>query len=435
MENIKVHNDKGCIAGKAHGMSVKIFLTIAGLFALCMVGSSALANPWVPERRRPQFDNTPGYAVIPYAFDLPGIGTGYGVMGAANNVAGTHADAAGTFFGGDVNGQAAGIDSIHLIPKTLILDIGGAHLSRTTVQSYSQRGMNTDKNDYSEAEFGDSLFAGGRITATFFDRRVEAFAGYYGGRSRFLALRDRKGNLIVEAEGAPSEWSGTDVLGGRLDLSDDYVDPRRGIRCEPSLWWSPPQGNSADYVFTDFSLTAYVPIAKRSTWAFNYLRSDAYVLHKGETDPYRLAAQDGLDYDNPSDSRERQYIDSAVAENTYGSATSLGGVSRLRSYPEGRYRGAHTEFLGTELRWNVTDEVKPFDIVIMRDIRTAIQVAAFYEIGTVTDDSSKLWSTTRSSYGFGLRIVTASGLVYRMDLAAGKEGIQPCIFFQYPWEL
>jgi hypothetical protein len=32
-------------------------------------------------------------------------------------------------------------------------------------------------------------------------------------------------------------------------------------------------------------------------------------------------------------------------------------------------------------------------------------------------------------------VVTASGLVYRMDMAFGQEGAQPSIFFQYPWEL
>lgn len=50
-------------------------------------------------------------------------------------------------------------------------------------------------------------------------------------------------------------------------------------------------------------------------------------------------------------------------------------------------------------------------------------------LGAVTRDH------TRSSYGAGLRVVTASGEVCRIDLAAGSEGVQPSIFFQYPWEL
>lgn len=89
--------------------------------------------------------------------------------------------------------------------------------------------------------------------------------------------------------------------------------------------------------------------------------------------------------------------------------------------------------MGTEVRWNLTDEVTPFNIYIMKDIRTAVQLAFFYEVGTVSDGA--LWVETRSSGGAGLRIVTGSGLVYRLDLSAGQEGFQPSVFFQYPWEL
>ena len=46
-----------------------------------------------------------------------------------------------------------------------------------------------------------------------------------------------------------------------------------------------------------------------------------------------------------------------------------------------------------------------------------------------------MWDAVRQSYGAGLRVVTASGLVYRLDLATGDEGPQPSVFFQYPWEL
>lgn len=35
----------------------------------------AAADPGVlPDRRRPQFNNEPGYAVVPYMYSLPGIG-------------------------------------------------------------------------------------------------------------------------------------------------------------------------------------------------------------------------------------------------------------------------------------------------------------------------------------------------------------------------
>jgi hypothetical protein len=45
--------------------------------------------------------------------------------------------------------------------------------------------------------------------------------------------------------------------------------------------------------------------------------------------------------------------------------------------------------------------------------------------------------TTKGSfrYGFGLRVVTASGVVFRADLGFGREGFTPEIFIGYPWEI
>lgn len=202
---------------------------------------------------------------------------------------------------------------------------------------------------------------------------------------------------------------------------------------------TPRRGAGPDFYFTDFSATAYLPVGRRSTWAFNYFRSDTHVMSRGQTDPDALGRELGLDCAAVADPGRRaecrRYLDTLAAENAHGSATGLGGYQRLRSYPVHRYRGAHAEFLGTELRWNLTDEVKPFNIYVLKDIRTAVQIALFYEAGSVADAAGALWAVARQSYGAGLRIVTASRLVYRLDLATGDEGFQPSVFFQYPWEL
>lgn len=409
----------------------------AAVLLLAACGAAGAEGFSVPERRRPQFRNDPGYAVVPYVYNLPGIGWGYGVLGAATKVGGTYADVSGTVFTGDADGEALGLDGVHLIPKTLILDVGLAHLSRATLQSFSKRGMATSKNDYSLAEFGELYFAGSRLTATFLDRHAELFGAYYAGGARLDALRDRDGTVILSSTRGPIHRFDTQILGARLDLTDDYQDPRRGVRLEPSVWRTTPRRFAPDFFLTDVNATAYVPLGRRSTWAFNYLRSDAHVLRRGETDPAALERQQGLDcaaLADPDRARAcRDFISVLAAQNAHGTATMLGGFMRLRSYPEGRYKGAHAEFAGTELRWNLTDEVTPFDIYVMKDIRTAVQAAFFYEIGSVSD--GPLWVETRSSGGAGLRIVTGSGLVYRLDLAGGQEGFQPSVFFQYPWEL
>ncbi|MDD5302917.1 MAG: hypothetical protein PHS14_07370 [Elusimicrobia bacterium] len=411
---------------------------LPALLLLATAAASAAAG-LLPDRRRSQFLNDPGYALVPYVYNLPGIGLGYGILGALTNVRGSYTDISATAFMGDANGQALGIDGIHLLDRRLILDVGGARLSRTTIQSYTQRGMSSGKNDYTLADFGDSYFLGSRLTATFLDRRAEGYVGCYGGSARLDSLRERDGAVITSARTAPRYDFTVGILGARLDLTDDYIDPRRGLRLEPSVWRTPRRSSGPDFYFTDFSATAYLPVGRRSTWAFNYFRSDAYVMSPGQTDPGELGRELGLDCAAVADAARRaeclRYLDTRAAENAHGSATGLGGYQRLRSYPEHRYRGAHAEFFGTELRWNLTDEFKPFNIYVLKDIRTAVQIALFYEAGSVADAAGALWAAARQSYGAGLRIVTASGLVYRLDLATGDEGFQPSVFFQYPWEL
>jgi hypothetical protein len=107
---------------------------------------------------------------------------------------------------------------------------------------------------------------------------------------------------------------------------------------------------------------------------------------------------------------------------------------RLRAFPQSRYQGAHTAFVGAEYRWNINQEATPFDYFIWKDVRTGIQVAFFAELGSVSETSSNLWHETRYSVGTGLRLIAGSGAVYRADVATGTEGTQAIVIFNYPWE-
>jgi hypothetical protein len=176
-----------------------------------------------------------------------------------------------------------------------------------------------------------------------------------------------------------------------------------------------------------------------STWVFNYFRSDAHVLRQGETDFTTIEQETGLNCSDPSLTLEEQQecidvVNGIKAANTYGTAGSFGGTSRLRSYPNDRYKGAHAVFYGTEFRLNLTEEARPFDIFIAKDIRTVLQLAFFYELGSVEDERKRLGDIYRASYGAGFRMVTASGVVFRADVAAGREGFETTIIFGYPWE-
>jgi len=415
------------------------FSLVVALYTSAHSADEISNDPIWPDRRRDQFEKSFGYAIFPYPYSLPGIGEGIGLVGGAMNIADTYVDAYGILFGGDVKGASLGVADIHLIPKTLILDTGVALVSAATIRSYGTRGMNTDKNDYRLLELGDMEYYGGRLTATFFDRRFEVYGAIYSGSSKLESIRDNNGNVIIQSQDPHKSTGHTTLVGTRLDLTDDYTDPRRGIRFDVTRTQSSAAELDPNYYIMDYNTSAYVPLGRRSTWAFNFLRSDAVVIRQGETDPLKLQQQQGIICSTIADPTQRQFcnevFDNLALNNKYGTATQLGGFSRLRSYPQGRFRGAHTLFYGTEIRWNLTDEKTPYNIFIMKDVRTAVQIAAFYESGSTADLYSDLGRSWRDSYGFGLRIVTASGIVFRGDMAFGKEGFEPEIFIGYPWEL
>ena len=398
-------------------------------------------DPDYPARRKSQFPSGFGYAVFPYPYSLPGLGSGLSVVAGAANVADTPTDTYGIVFGGDVKGAALGVSDIHLLPRRLILDLGYARLSRASIETYSTRGMESRKDDFRLLEVGDTAFYGGRLTGTFVDRRFEVYGAWYGGASRLKSIRDADGELILAAQNAPREHVETHIFGGRIDLTDDYADPRRGMRLEVSRTQSPSAGSDASYYVMDYSAAGYVPVGKRNTWAFNLFRSDAVVKRRGETDPVKLQNETGLQCDQLTDPTLlgycQQVIDNMAAENRFGTATQLGGFSRLRGYPQGRFKGAHTLFMGTEFRWNLNEEETPFDLFVMKDVRTLMQVAFFYETGVSSDTASDLWKrkNMRDTVGAGFRIVTASGVVLRADMGFSRDGPGAAVFIGYPWEL
>ncbi len=422
--------------------NAQLFLIAASL--VCLTASFASAEDLekysaIPDRRKEQYQKSYGYALFPYPYSLPGIGKGIGLVGGMMNVADTYTDVYGIVFGGEIKGVSAGVADVHIIPKTLILDTGFGTVSAATIQSYSKRGMTTEKNDYRLIEFGDMEYYGGRLTATFLERRFEVYGALYEGGGKLKSIRDKDGNIIVESQNSPKEHGRTTMIGTRIDLTDDYGDPRRGFRFDMTRSMSPPRDSGPDYYVMDYNTMAYLPLGRRSTWAFNYFRSDAVVKHRGETDRATLEDTRDLHCSTIADPEKQRFcnevIDNTIANNTYGTASSLGGFSRLRGYSQSRYQGAHTLFYGSEIRWNLTDEQTPFDIFVMKDIRTSIQVALFYETGSTTDIRSELGDIMRDSYGFGLRVVTASGIVFRGDIGFGHEGVSPAIFIGYPWEL
>lgn len=408
------------------------------LAAACAATSAFAEEPFPPERRKPQFMNDKGYYIFPMPYSIPGVGEGVGVMGIGMNLGGTYTDVFAFALAGSLPGEGLGVSDIHIIPKTLILDVTTIQFGKSTITNYQQRGMQTSEHDFSLLQFDHYGFTGGRLTSTFLDRRFEVYGGGYRIGSQLEKVLDPDGNTILDIQNPPTWRTNVYGFGVRGDLTDDYYDPRRGIRLDVGRWWSPPaSGSDPKFYRMEYSATGYLPLGKRSTWVFNYFRSDAHVTRQGETNPITIQNDQGLNCSSLTEEDKikcDQIVQNIIDANTYGTATSLGGTSRLRSYPEGRFQGAHTLFYGTEVRWTLTEEAHPFDIFIAKDVRTVLQVALFYEMGSAADLRDDLGDVFRSSYGAGFRMVTASGLVMRADFATGREGIEVTAIIGYPWE-
>jgi hypothetical protein len=388
------------------------------------------------DRRKPQFQTESSYLVFPMPIALPGVGEMVVVTLLAGNVAGTNIDTYVLGITGDAEGYAGQFGDIHILPETLIFDLFSHNLNKVTFNNYASRGMDSDPDDYTLVE--QTRFEGleTKLTLTLFDRRFELFGVQYDQASTTSRILDSGGELIADLSPANQSESKTTTFGAVVDYTDDRQDPRVGVRSEVSRSTTPTDDLDApEFNVWDSNVTVYIPVGKISTIALNYFQSDAEVTREGQTDLTVLEQELGIECEGDSECETARdnLVQSNWAGNKYGTATSLGGDERLRGYPFGRYKGAHVRFYGAEFRWNLSEETKPFDWFIWKDVRTGTQIAFFYETGTVADSIEDLGTLNRSNYGIGFRLVTASGFVYRPEVAMGEEGVAASMTFNYPW--
>jgi outer membrane protein assembly factor BamA len=289
----------------------------------------------------------------------------------------------------------------------------------------------------------EGAYALGQMTLTFEQRRYEMFMRMLSGRDRVLGVLDKNGQAF---SGVDTGWKSGRVmsLGGSLDLTDDRLDPRKGVRFEFSSRLPNDNGgpDASQYFVNDYNLTGYIPTRGWDTLALNLFYSKAHVTSVGLTDYATLQQRYGLNCTqypagperDACASAEAKFLAGRLANNQYGTASALGGTQRLRSYDNGRFYASQALSYGAEYRWNLTDERTPFNYYFAKGIRTGIQLAAFVERGMVADQFSGLFKDGRNSYGVGARLVL-SGVIIRFDLARGSEGTQSQIFITYPWSM
>ena len=408
-------------------------LIITG-FCFCFFTATAFSITF--ERRQDQFDKTPGLFVVPAPYAIPGIGNGLFVIGYLGNIAETSADVFGMGFVGDGQGFFASVDELFVIPEWSYLALTQGRMARFGQNVYSSRGMKSEKNDFNIYVGEDFTFYNYEVVFTHFERRIELAYGFNGGNGKFVEIKDYEGELVQKL-GSPIEVDFAQKhVQLKIDLTDDYGDPRDGLNIRILRDRFPSVNQGAAFDSMTFALTYYLPIPENNTWAFHYFRSDARVRQEGNTDLESLKTTQGFYACGGYAACEAATLKSAqnrLNANKNGSSKSLGGADRLRSYPLSRYQAAHTLFYGTELRWNFSTENTKLDYWLLQDVQQALQAVFFWEQGSVAEEVGEIGETIRSSYGTGIRLVTKSGSVYKFEVASGDEGAEMILFFEYPW--
>ena len=408
-------------------------LIITG-FCFCFFTATAFSITF--ERRQDQFDKTPGLFVVPAPYAIPGIGNGLFVIGYLGNIAETSADVFGMGFVGDGQGFFASVDELFVIPEWSYLALTQGRMARFGQNVYSSRGMKSEKNDFNIYVGEDFTFYNYEVVFTYFERRIELAYGFNGGNGKFVEIKDYEGELVQKL-GSPIEVDFAQKhVQLKIDLTDDYGDPRDGLNIRILRDRFPSVNQGAAFDSMTFALTYYLPIPENNTWAFHYFSSDAHVRQEGNTDLESLKTTQGFYACGGYAACEAATLKSAqnrLNANKNGSSKSLGGADRLRSYPLSRYQAAHTLFYGTELRWNFSTENTKLDYWLLQDVQQALQAVFFWEQGSVAEEVGEIGETIRSSYGTGIRLVTKSGSVYKFEVASGDEGAEVILFFEYPW--
>jgi len=390
-------------------------------------------------RSRDQYGGEFSYFVYPIGGEIPGLGSAVGVGASILNFNNSDTDFTGFSLKGDFEASGYTFLDVQLIPRSLVADIGYYDFVVSPVQY--DRGLLSSKDDYILPKAKGKYFLG-QVTWTRQQRQYETYLRYGAGETQLLEVLNKDGKPFDAIDDSVDKAKFT-TLGTIADLTDDRLDPRKGMRFEAAA--NVPMNDNkyqSGYFVTDLNFTGYQPFFTRDTLAYNFFYSRAHVYNEASTDYNYLKQNTGLhcegrptiEEQRACESVEASYINSVIAQNRYGRATSLGGTQRLRSFANGRYYAGQTLFYGLEYRFNFAKEYTPFNYYIAKGVKTGMQMSLFYEQGSVADEGRDLFKDRRTSYGVGFRLLL-TGVVVRADYAHGSEGSEFILFVDYPWSM
>ena len=369
------------------------------LFLALLVILLENASGFIPERRRNYEDREENvYMIIPAIASLPGAGVFFGVLSSFSNIAGTGIDAAVSKAEtisdeSDIHVNAFALREIPLVIPGLTFEYWFGDIKLNEYNSYLP-GRNSPNFTIPYTGEFDYYFL--RPAYRFWERRI----------SLFYNLIFFKGYAINE-DGFDTESARHSASGILLiDLTDDEVDPRIGLRYRYSLSLTPPTrsflGEDSDGTDDEERITT---------------RQHNLSLYIPFTDRFMLVLN-------------KQTFSATGREDSDEVVT--GGSLDLRGYPGSRWSDRNGESTAIEGRYTVPLNTD-VDIYLIRGTLDGIQLAAFYETGQVAPEvDGRLQQDLHQSFGFGVRALL-DAIVLRLDLAFSDEGNQTHLTIDQPF--
>ncbi len=390
-----------------------------------------------PERKEREADKELGWLFAPLPGCVEGVGCAVPIAGLISNFfKSTDLVLLKTLTKGDIEATVVQIQKFPIIDEKFFLKV--LYYDWDISLLNYDRGIHSGKNDYYQT-FENVNSSSINLQSQFYNQRLEIQVGYSSGSSETSKIFDSEENEFSNIQSPLRKWT-DNTIGTQIDLTDNHLEPREGIRFELLH-------NTTDYVLRELSdydvnsvnFTTYIPFFVSDTLLFNAFQSRSQITDQGLTNKNKLSKKFGLGCREESEIEacrvvENRRVNYWYDRNRYGKASALGGINRMRAYSLGRYYAGNSSNYSLEYRLNFSEKQTPINWFVMGGIRTVLQAAFFYEIGSVSDEISDLHSNMRVSFGFGFRAII-SGLIYRFDLAKGEDGIAPTLFINYPLSL
>jgi hypothetical protein len=411
----------------------------SGLFVLLFLFCWSSTVSAILFERRKTFESELSWFVYPVVGSIPGVQDFYGLGGSVSGIAGSESDI--TII--SLRGKAEYFDDDFQIDIFSIFDIPlfSNHLTFTWFSTKirnagwpeGERGIDSDPNSMYYLLASEVDASGGEISVNVLANQLEFYYAYSDASVKPYGLVDPNGTFYNAQNAGIIESPRGYRYGLYLDDTDNRRDPRIGYRFQYEKWGQPSSraGNS-EYFQEDYNLSGYIPVLAegKGVLVLNQFYGSSTVIKKGTIDQSQFFCNN-IEAPGCQAILDELYA-RQVAEAENGKATSLGGTNRLRGYSTNRFYDSYTNFRGAEFRWYVHEVQQAFNFFLEKGTFAGLQLAFFYEQGTVSPDKASLWKNMRSSYGAGTRFIFNT-IIVRIDRGFGKEGGETTFFVGYPF--